>query len=124
MDDNRRIILGGLGAAPLLATAAQAVASTPAAGRIDAFIRARMAAKGIPGAALAVTRNGRVLRLAAYGQTSLELNIAATRQTVFAMASASKMVAGLAAGKLAEGGAARPRGIGTDLPSRTARDFG
>ena len=104
MDANRRIILGGLGAAPLLATAAQAVASTPAAGRIDAFIRARMAAKGIPGAALAVTRNGRVLRLAAYGQTSLELNIAATRQTVFAMASASKMVAGLAAGKLAEAG--------------------
>ena len=104
MDANRRIILGGLGAAPLLATAAQAVASTPAAGRIDAFIRARMAAKGIPGAALAVTRNGRLLRLAAYGQTSLELNIAATRQSVFAMASASKMVAGLAAGKLAEAG--------------------
>lgn len=104
MDANRRIILGGLGAAPLLATAAQAVASTPAAGRIDAFIRARMAAKGIPGAALAVTRNGRLLRLAAYGQTSLELNIAATRQSVFAMASASKMVAGLAAGKLADAG--------------------
>ena len=104
MDANRRIILGGLGAAPLLATAAQAVASTPAAGRIDAFIRARMAAKGIPGAALAVTRNGRLLRLEAYGQTSLELGIAATRQSVFAMASASKMVAGLAAGKLAEAG--------------------
>ncbi len=104
MDANRRIILGGLGAAPLLATAAQAVASTPAAGRIDAFIRARMAAKGIPGAALVATRNGRLLRLAAYGQTSLELNVAATRQTVFAMASASKMVAGLAAGKLAEAG--------------------
>ena len=104
MDASRRTMLAGLGAAPLLAGAARAPGSGPGAARIDAFMRARMAAKGIPGAAVAVILNGRPLRVAAYGKASLELDVAATTATVFAMASASKMVAGLAAGALAEAG--------------------
>lgn len=104
MGVSRRNILAGLGAVPLLAGAARAQGRVSGAARIDAFIRARMEAKGIPGAAVAVTRNGRSLRVAGYGQASMELDVAATAQTVFAMASASKMLAGLAAGKLVEAG--------------------
>lgn len=114
MDTNRRTLLAGLGAAPLLAGVARAQGGGPGAARIDAFIRARVAAKGIPGAAVAVIRNGRPLRVAAYGQASLELNVAATAGTVFAMASASKMLAGLAAGKLVEAGR-----LDLDAPART-----
>jgi CubicO group peptidase (beta-lactamase class C family) len=63
-----------------------------------------MEAKGIPGAGLAVSRAGLADKVAAYGMASIELGVAATIRTVFPMASASKMLAGLAAGKLAETG--------------------
>jgi CubicO group peptidase (beta-lactamase class C family) len=73
-----------------------------------------MAAKGIPGAGLAVTRPGIPDKVAAYGLASIELGIAATGRTVFPIASASKMLAGLAAGKLAEMGR-----LDLDAPART-----
>ena len=114
MDASRRTILAGLGAAPLLAGAAEASSADRGMARIDAFMRARMEAKGIPGAAVGIIRNGRPLRVAAYGKASLELDIAATTQTVFAMASASKMVAGLAAGLLSQAGR-----LDLDAPART-----
>jgi CubicO group peptidase (beta-lactamase class C family) len=113
MDTSRRSVLAGLGMAPLLVGAADARTGDPAAARIDSFIRGRMEAKGIPAAAVVVTRDGRPLRIAAFGQASLEFEIAATERTLFAMASASKMLAGLAAGKLAEGGR-----LDLDAPAR------
>ena len=105
MEASRRAVLAGLGLGPLLAAnLAQAQGREAGAARIDARVRARMEAQGMPGAARAVARAGRPARVSAYGQASLELGVAATRQTVFAMASASKMLTGLVAGKLMESG--------------------
>ena len=115
MEASRRSILAGLGLAPLLAeTAAEAQGRQPGSARVDAFIRARMEAKGIPGAAVAIIRGGRPARVTAYGKASLEFDIAASRQTVFAMASSSKLLAGFAAGKLVESGR-----LDLDAPART-----
>ena len=115
MTTNRRAVLGAIGLAPLatLSSAAMARAARPA-DRVDAFLRARMAAKAIPGAGLAVTRPGHPDKVAAYGLASIELGVAATDRTVFPMASASKMLAGFAAGKLAEMGR-----LDLDAPART-----
>jgi D-alanyl-D-alanine carboxypeptidase len=101
MNPSRRSILCALGLAPLVPAMASAQAGDD---RIDGFIRERMAAKGIPGAAVAVIRRGRTEKLAAYGMASLEFDRPVTLGTVFPIASASKMVAGLVAGKLAEAG--------------------
>ena len=115
MEASRRSILAGLGLAPLLAeTAAKARRRQPGSARVDAFIRARMDAKGIPGAAVAITRGGHPARVTTYGKASLEFDVAASRQTVFAMASSSKLLAGFAAGKLVESGR-----LDLDAPART-----
>lgn len=114
MKASRRSVLAGLGLAPLLAAnVAHAQRRNPGQARIDAFIRARMEAKGIPGAAVAIVRAGRPATVAAYGQASLEFGVAATTRTVFAMASSSKLLAGLAAGRLAESGR-----LDLDAPAR------
>jgi CubicO group peptidase (beta-lactamase class C family) len=107
MTTSRRALLGAIGLGPLASLAYGASferrGATPA-DAADAFLRARMEAKGIPGAGLAVSRGGAPDKVAAYGLASIEFGIAATARTVFPIASASKMLAGFAAGKLAEMG--------------------
>lgn len=115
MPANRRTLLRALGLAPLMPAALSAQAAGGASrDRVGAFLQGRMTAKSIPGAAIAVVRGGRTETLAAYGKASLELDRPATLGTVFPMASASKMVAGLAAGMLAEAGL-----LDLDAPART-----
>ena len=92
---DRRALVMGLMA---VAASAHAAGATP----LDRFIAARMAAKQIPGAALAVVRKGRTLACSGHGSADLELGIPATRSTVLPMASASKLLAGLTAMLLVE----------------------
>ena len=92
---------------------------------IDSFIRGRMTAKGVPGAGVAVIRDGRVRKLAAYGKASLEFDVPARTSTVFPLASASKMVTGFVAGRLAEAGKLDLDGSVRDyLPELPASIFG
>jgi CubicO group peptidase (beta-lactamase class C family) len=90
-----------------LAAGLPALASTNATAQrgrssIDDYIRERMRAKEIPGAATAIVRSGREVRVAAFGKASLEFGIDADENTLFPMASSSKILAGLSAGLLVQ----------------------
>ncbi|RKH57650.1 serine hydrolase domain-containing protein [Corallococcus aberystwythensis] len=59
--------------------------------KVDAFLRTEMARNHIPGAAVAVVRDGKVIKLAAYGTANLEWNASASTRTAFQIASGTKM---------------------------------
>ncbi len=80
----------------LLALAALAAAATGAhADPIDDYLASQMAANHIPGLALAVVRDGRVLKSASYGQAQLEWNAPVGSDTAFQLASATKLFTGV-----------------------------
>jgi CubicO group peptidase (beta-lactamase class C family) len=58
--------------------------------RADAWIREQMAAKKIPGMSVAVVQDGKVLFQRAYGLANVELNVPATTETKFIIASTTK----------------------------------
>jgi D-alanyl-D-alanine carboxypeptidase len=62
------------------------------ADRIDEIVRMRMAERNIPGAAIAVIKNGRVLKIKGYGLASVEFNAPVTTDTVFEIGSVSKQM--------------------------------
>jgi CubicO group peptidase (beta-lactamase class C family) len=76
--------------------------STVPADPLDAFIRARMAERPIPGVAVAVLKDGQIVRLSTFGTASLEFAIPVTPDTVFNVASVSKSVVGVAVMRLVE----------------------
>jgi CubicO group peptidase (beta-lactamase class C family) len=73
----------------LAALAAQPAAADP----VDDYVRAQMKARRIPGLSIAVVQNGRVIKAEGYGAASLELDAAATRDTVYEIGSISKQIA-------------------------------
>ncbi|RKG70394.1 serine hydrolase domain-containing protein [Corallococcus terminator] len=59
--------------------------------KVDAFMRAEMARGHIPGAAVAVIRDGKVIKQQAYGTANLEWSAPATTRSAFQIASGTKM---------------------------------
>ena len=59
---------------------------------VDDRVRAIMAERHIPGAAVAVVKGGRVVRLKGYGMASLEFNVPVTTETAFEIGSVSKQM--------------------------------
>lgn len=112
MRANRRDVLTGLlWGVPLVTRDGRQVTSD---NRVDQLIGGRMEAKGIPGAAVAIIHDGRPLVHRGYGAASLEHDLPATADTLFPMASASKVVASLVTGRLVEAGR-----LDLDAPART-----
>lgn len=70
----------------------------------DDYVRSQMQKKRIPGLSLAVIRNGRVVKEAAYGKASLELNVPVTPDTSFPLASMTKIFTATAIMQLVEEG--------------------
>lgn len=66
------------------------------ADKVDDIVQAEMARQHIPGLALAVMKDGHVIRSAGYGLANVELNVPVTPKTVFKIGSLSKQF--LAAG--------------------------
>ncbi|MCB7129449.1 MAG: beta-lactamase family protein [Candidatus Brocadiales bacterium] len=60
------------------------------ADQIDEYVRAEMKHRRIPGMALAIVKDGKVVKQQAYGLASVELNVAARPKTVFLLASLTK----------------------------------
>ena len=60
------------------------------ADELDHYIKREMENRQIPGLAFAVLREGRVIKMTAYGLASIELNVPATPKTVFDLASITK----------------------------------
>jgi CubicO group peptidase (beta-lactamase class C family) len=76
----------------------------PADDRVDRYVTQQMAKHHIPGLSVAVVQQGRVVHLQGYGQASAELGVQATADTVYHLASATKVVAGVVAMLLVQDG--------------------
>lgn len=87
-------------AAPSLsvgATSAAAQARETAAETTDRTIRSFMASFRVPGAQVAVVKDGRIVFSRAYGKANVALDVPAARDSVFTLASITKAFTGLAA---------------------------
>ena len=81
------LVLSGVMAAPALALASAGV--LPEA---DAYLQSEMRNRGIPGLAVAVVRDGRIVATQTYGLADLERNVPVTLETVFPIASLDKQI--------------------------------
>ncbi len=57
---------------------------------VDVYVEARLKSLHIPGASLAIVRDGRIVKARGYGLASLELGAAATEHTVYEIGSVTK----------------------------------
>jgi D-alanyl-D-alanine carboxypeptidase len=92
----RRITI--LGASLLLAACATQIDPT------DQLIRSEMSDRHIPGLTFAVVKDGSVVDLRSYGLASIELNVPASSQTVYAIGSITKSFTAIVTLKLVEDG--------------------
>lgn len=73
--------------------------------QIDQLVQSRLQRDGVPGIALTVIRNGRVLLHRGYGFADLSANVPVTNQTVFGLASCTKTFTALTLLTLVDQGA-------------------
>jgi CubicO group peptidase (beta-lactamase class C family) len=79
--------------------------SLPArADKVDDYVRAQMQERHIPGAAIAVVKDGRIVKAEGYGLANVELNVPATKETVFEIGSVTKQITAAAIMLLVEEG--------------------
>ncbi|MGQ0541836.1 MAG: serine hydrolase domain-containing protein [Blastocatellia bacterium] len=71
---------------------------------MDDLVRSRMKERNIPGAAIAVVKNGRIVKIKGYGLASVEFSAPVTNQTVFEIGSVSKQMTAAAIMLLVEDG--------------------
>lgn len=88
-----------------LVTVAAPVKAAPDPGmQVDAMMRRLMAERQIPGAQVAVVRNGRVVLLRHYGVANLQTPVPVTDGTIFSINSITKAFTGIAAMREVEAG--------------------
>jgi CubicO group peptidase (beta-lactamase class C family) len=66
------------------------LAMPAAADQTDDYVMAEMRRRNIPALALGVVRDGKIVKQQAYGRANVELNVPATTETVFLLASITK----------------------------------
>ena len=71
---------------------------------IDRFVRSEMARRQIPGAAIVVVKNGKIVKRANYGLANVELGVPVTSKTSFEIASMTKAFSAAAVLLLVEDG--------------------
>lgn len=71
---------------------------------VDKYVQAQMAEHHIPGVAISVIKNGKIIKSKGYGLASVEFNIPATTETVFEIGSVSKQITAAAIMLLVEDG--------------------
>ena len=71
---------------------------------VDSYVNAEMAVEKIPGLALAVVRDGRVIKATGYGYANLEHDVRVTPETVFQTGSVGKQFAAVGVMMLVEEG--------------------
>jgi len=74
------------------------------ADEVDKLVRAMMQERQIPGAAVAVVKNGKIVKKQGYGLANVELDVPATADTVFEIGSVTKQMTGAAIMLLVEDG--------------------
>jgi CubicO group peptidase (beta-lactamase class C family) len=76
--------------------------SVPAGDAVERYVRSVMEQRGIPGVSVAVARGGKLLASQAWGMSNVEHSVAATPDTVYLLASITKMFTATAILQLAE----------------------
>jgi len=79
-------------------------ASAQTTDRVDDFVKAQLRARHIPGVALAVIKDGKVIKSRGYGLANVETNTPVTAETVFKIGSISKPIIAMGIMLLAEDG--------------------
>ena len=74
------------------------------ADKVDDYMRRQLAERNIPGAAIAIIKNGQAIRTAGYGLSSVEFNAPVSKETVFEIGSISKQMTAAAIMLLVEEG--------------------
>ncbi len=74
------------------------------ADQTDEYVRAQMRERHVQGAAIAVVKNGKIVKAEGYGLANVELNVPATKETVFEIGSVSKQITAAAIMLLVEEG--------------------
>jgi CubicO group peptidase (beta-lactamase class C family) len=87
-----------------LARLSSAQQSQPTLDKVDSYISAQLREQRIPGLALAVIRDGRVVKSQGYGLGNIELQVPVTPDTVFQLGSIGKQFTATAMLMLAEDG--------------------
>jgi len=62
------------------------------ADKVDNYVKSQMRERHIPGAAIAVVRGGKIVKAEGYGLANVELNVPATKETVFEIGSVTKQI--------------------------------
>lgn len=78
--------------------------ATASADTVDDVVRSRMKERNIPGAAIAIVKNGKVVKQKGYGLASVEFDQPVTTDTVFEIGSVSKQMTAAAIMLLVEDG--------------------
>lgn len=66
------------------------VASSARADKVDDYVKAEMQQRMIPGVSIAVVRNGEIVKAEGYGLANVELNVPATKDTIYQSGSVGK----------------------------------
>ena len=78
----------------VVALLALALSAAPAmsaqADKVDEYVKAEMEKRKIPGASIAVVRNGEIIKAQGYGLANLELNVPAAPETIYQSGSVGK----------------------------------
>src|SRR5688572_1970025 len=74
------------------------------ADEVDDYVREQMRRRHVPGLALAVVRDGKLVKARGYGLASVELNVPVTTETVFEIGSVTKQITAAALMLLVEEG--------------------
>ena len=74
------------------------------ADEIDKYVRAQLVEQHIPGAAVAVVKKGKIIKIKGYGLASVEFTVPVTTETVFEIGSVSKQITAAAVMLLVEDG--------------------
>ncbi|MGB8540882.1 MAG: serine hydrolase domain-containing protein [Candidatus Acidiferrales bacterium] len=117
------IILSGVAIAAPFAVRAQNSGSTDGeiSEKVDAYVNGEMRAEKIPGLALAVVRDGKIVKAQGYGLANIELGVAVKPETIFQTGSVGKQFTATAVMMLVEDGEIRlDDRIGKYLPSSPA----
>ena len=104
MRTSRWFLAGSLFTALVCAAAAQAVPGEQPSASVDEFVNAELHAQHIPGVALAVVQDGKIVKAAGYGFSNVELGVATKPESIFQTGSVGKQFTATAVMMLVEEG--------------------
>jgi CubicO group peptidase (beta-lactamase class C family) len=104
MNTSRWSLAGSFISALAFAAATHAVPDEPTSASVDEFVSGELRTQHIPGMALAVVRDGKILKAAGYGLANVELDVSTKPESIFQTGSVGKQFTATAVMMLVEEG--------------------